>query len=301
MNLKMGVVVLSVIIPFLIADLSAATTYFESKENTYPAGSSLPNSIYHAKDTQPAANGFARVGPSPIGPNVLAWATTKPNVTSMYNKVYYSQPPPPGGILYLAFFVKVNRDGGVSVWPSATNEIEGFDKALELVGTYRWSLNFGIRSQGGPANKWNIFVTNPDPGHFNPDCELYDTYWQNASGYGRGKHEPHACQTTMRDPFYAMDYERWYAVVYGVNFVTDRTGWDVLYINGTKVLDYKNIKTCESPCTHDRMNFWGTYNQPGYRGPVHSRYLAGVKVTDDFTSLSGYLVDPLNRSTVVPY
>jgi hypothetical protein len=290
---------------FCAATPSESAVYFNSAEESYSVNSILPSSIFSGGSgfSPRQDQGYTRAATgNPKGNHVLEWKTDVPNATDMFNDMRYSTTPPNGGTLYMAFFFKAIRVNGVSVWPAAGNGREGFDKAVELFGqNYRWTLNFGIRAQNGPSNTWSIFVSNPIPGHFNPECEVYDSYWQNFGGYGRGLFESNACQPNIGNPYYAMAYDQWYAVVFGVNFEGNNTGDIGLWINGTKVMQYTNIQTCgvaASSCTHTRPQIWGTYNQPGYNGPIHKRQLDAFIVTDDITYLqsNGYFAAPQSGS-----
>jgi hypothetical protein len=291
----------SALLVFSAATPSESALYFISPEESSLVDSILPSSIFSG------GTGFSprqdqvytrTASGNPKGTRVLEWKTDVPNATDMFNDVHYGTTPPNGGTLYMAFFIKVIRVNNVQVWPNASSNNEGFDKAAELVGpNYRWTMNFGVRSQNGPASTWNIFITNPNPGHFNPECEVYDSYWQNFGGFGRGLFESNACQPNMGNPYYAMGYDRWYAVVFGVNFEGNRTGDIGMWINGTKVIQYTNIQTCgvsASSCAHTRPQLWGTYNQPSYNGPIHKRQLDAFVVTDDITYLqnNGYFAAP---------
>jgi hypothetical protein len=302
MSIKgLGRIVCAAVLGVLIATPSESALYFESAEESYLPDLPLPSTTYlGGSGFSPRQDlGYTRsTSGNPKGTRVLEWKTDVANATDMFNDLRYSTMPPNGGTLYMAFFIKVMRVNNVRVWPNASSNSEGFDKAAELVGqNYRWTLNFGIRSQNGPANTWNIFLTNPNPGHFNPECEVYDSYWQNFGGFGRGLFESNACQPNMGNPYYAMNYDQWYAVVFRVNFRGDRTGDIGMWINGTKVMQYTNIQTCgvsASSCAHTRPQLWGTYNQPSYNGPIHKRQLDAFVVTDDITYLqnSGYFTVP---------
>jgi hypothetical protein len=281
MQLKLRLLTLSVVIVFLTtAPPTTAGTYFQSNESSYADGAALPNPPYHPHTSGNASQTTGHKRNTPSG-SVLEWRTTQANITDMFNEVAYQVRPPAYGTLTLDAVVQINRVDGVQVWPNSNGSSEGFDKAMELVGTsYRWTLNFGIRSQNGPPGTWNIFVTNPNPGHFNPQCEVYDSYWQNGA-YGRGLFEANACQPDLGKSYYAMLYDVPYRVQFTVNFASTNTGSITLWVNGTKVLEYLNIKTCNSPCTHDHFQLWGTYHQPGYKGPAHTRYLSNLQISDD--------------------
>lgn len=310
MALKTGIRLMGAMVVLCgLAMPAGAAVYFSSAEETYTAGSALPSTIYNGGTgfSPPQDQGYTRaVTGNPKGSNVLEWKTDVPNATDMFNDLRYGTTPPNGGTLYMAFFFKAIRVNGVSVWPSAGGGREGFDKAVELYGpNYRWTLNFGIRAQNGPANTWNIFVTNPNPGHFNPECEVYDSYWQNFSSYGRGLSEANACQPNMGNPYFAMNYDQWYAVVFRVTFSGTKSGEIGMWINGTKVMQYTNIQTCgvaASSCAHTRPQVWGTYNQPSYNGPVHKRHVDAFVVTDDLAYLqsNGYFSPPSSTGTVPP-
>lgn len=267
----------------------------------------LPNPPFNPNtDAEPLnATGYTRaVTGNPKGGKVMEWGTSHVGQASMFNEVRYSTRPPNDGTLYWAGFVRFNRVNGVQIWPDPTPNNEGFDKAIELVGpAYRWTVNFGVRAQNEPAGRFSVFVGNPNPGHFNPECEVYDSYWQNVNGYGRGLFEANDCQPNMGNPFYAMEYDRWYAVVFGVKCSATNTGSITLWVNGTKILEYINIKTCgASPCVHDRLQLWGTYNQSNYNGPIHRRQVDAMLVADDLTLLqsNGYFADPTSSSTTPP-
>lgn len=285
---------------------SEATLFFMSGEENYSADSPLPTSIYiHGTGFSPAQDqGYTRAtSGNPKGSKVLEWKTDVPNATDMFNELRYSVTPPNGGTLYMAFFIKVIKVNGVQAWPNAGSDVDQFDKAIELTGpNYRWGLDFGIHAQNGPPGTWNIFVQNPNPGHFNRECEVYDAYYQNYNGYGRGKFESSACQPNMGNPYYAMQYDKWYSVVFKVTFQGTDSGEIGMWINGTKVMQFTNIQTCgvsASSCSHTRPQLWGTYNQPSYNGPIHKRQLDAFVVTDDLSYLqaNGYFSPPGGSTT----
>lgn len=309
MQITFALVLLTALLS-LSPEIGHATNYFLSAEETYSADSALPASIYQPENGDGATNAGHRTGRTrsvtgnPKGSKVLEWQTTStgwiggpnpPYQADILNYVNYGSTPPNGGTLYLATFVKLIRINGIDVW---TVGGDNFDKAIELVGpNYRWTLNFGIRDQPGPAHSWNIFVTNPNPGHFNPSCEYFDNYWQNYNGYGGAHNDSRPCQPTMSNPYYPMSYERWYAVVFKVTFSGTTSGEVSLWINGTQVMRYTNIITCGTSagsCAHSRPQLFGTYSQPRYAGPAHKRQLDALVVTDDLTYLqnNGYFSPP---------
>lgn len=299
----------------LSPEVGHATNYFLSAEETYSADSTLPTSIYQPENGDGATNAGHRTGRTrsvtgnPKGSKVLEWQTTStgwiggpnpPNQADILNYLKYGVTPPNGGTLYLGTFVKFIRMNGVNVW---TVGADNFDKAIELVGSaYRWTLNFGVRSQSGPANSWNVFITNPNEngyGDFNLSCEYYDNYWQNYNGYGGGvRPEYTPCQQPiMSNPYYPMSYDRWYSIVLKVTFSSTNTGEVSVWVDGTQVLRYTGIKTCGvSTCVHERLQLGGTYSQPRYAGPAHKRQLDALVVTDDLTYLqnNGYFSAPQN-------
>jgi hypothetical protein len=280
-----------------------------SGEENYSADSPLPSSTYIRGTgfSPPQDQGYTRAASgNPKGTKVLEWKTDIANATDLFNQLTYSTTPPNGGTLYMAFFIKVIKVNGVQPWPNAGGGGEGFDKAFELVGSnYRWTLNLGIRAQSGPSGTWNIFLTNPNPGHFNAECEVYDSYWQNFNGYGRGVSESNACQPNMGNPYYAMQYDKWYSVVFKVTFQGTKSGELGMWINGTKVIQYTNVQTCgvsASSCSHSRPQLWGTYRQPSYNGPIHKRQIDACVVTDDLSYLqtNGYFSPPQGGATSQP-
>lgn len=288
-----------------------ATNYFLSAEENYSSDSALPTSIYQPETGDGATDTAYRTGHTrsvtgnPKGSKVLEWQTTStgwvggpnpPYQPDILNYLTYGITPPNGGTLYLATFVKLIRINGINVW---TVGADNFDKAMELVGSaYRWTLNFGNRSQSGPANSWNVFITNPDQngyGDFNLSCEWYDNYWQNYNGYGGAAPDSKPCQPTMSNPYYPMSYDRWYSIVLKVTFSSTNTGEVSVWVDGTQVVRYTGIKTCGlSTCSHTRLQLWGTYSQPRYAGPSHKRQLDALVVTDDLTYLqnNGYFSPP---------
>lgn len=295
----------------LSPEIGHATNYFLSAEETYSSDSALPTSIYQPETGDGATDTAYRTGRTrsvtgnPKGSKVLEWQTTStgwvggpnpPYQPDILNYVNYGITPPNGGTLYLATFVKMIRMNGVNVW---TVNADNFDKAIELVGSaYRWTLNFGNRSQSGPTNSWNVFITNPNQngyGDFNMSCEWFDNYWQNYNGYGGAAPDSTPCQPTMSNPYYAMAYDRWYSMVLKITFSSTNTGEVSVWVNGTQVVRYTGIKTCGvSTCSHTRFQLWGTYSQPRYAGPAHKRQLDALVVTDDLAYLqnNGYFSAP---------
>jgi hypothetical protein len=279
--------------------------YFQSGEEAVADGAGMPNPPWdHTQsDETPESRGIVRADGDCIkGTKAIEFSSTDTATDDLYNEVNYDTIPTTGnaGPYYFGYFFKAIRVGGVSIWPDTDGNAEGFDKTVDILGEdWRWCINTGIRGQDGAANTYSLFITQPGIGQsanpdiilFNPSIMEYDSFWQNTNGYGRGN-----SGSIHPDPFYAMAYDRWYAVVLKLTLSGGSSGELGLWINGTKVMEYTGIRTTfDGTLDHRSLWHWmGTYNQPSGPYPLHKRRIDAVIYTDELAHLqtNGYFADP---------
>lgn len=291
-----------------------ATEYFVSGEESRGTGLNMPFPPWDGEattsDEYPMNKPVVMAdGDCVKGSKCLQWHLTPPcpgNCDDMFSEVTFDSTPPNGaGPYYFGFFFKTFSNG-VGLYPYATpnGSDESFGKTIDLLGQdWRWVINFGVRGQNGTAGTYNVFVTNPNQGsccaiagHFNPTCEVYDTYWNNFNGYGRGLFEVNACQPNMVNAYFPLSYDRWYAGVFKLTL--HQTAGEIgLWINGTKIMEFTGIRTINTNGVADHRSLWhwgGTVNQPhGPFGEVKMR-ADGLVYTNSLSYLTtnGYFSAP---------
>ena len=299
-NLKLKIIFL-IIITFLLNSLTwtencLATQYFYFDAENGVVGEYLPNPPF----CQTECSGIGEKGTyqsgdgTPQGLKYFQWRTID-NQNSAYTEV--SSPNFPltnilGKTYYLALFFNFSRINGRDIWHECN--CQSMDKALDIIGSgVRWTLSFGQwEAAATPQNQDHYFtawIQNPTY-HLNPSIEKVDAYPQNQSGY--------STINTIQ-----LRYEQWYSAVVALEMAADNAGSVTLYINGVKILEYKNIKTCansDSTITHFIMN--GTIAQAYYDAPAHLRKFDALILTDNWQDIvdGGYLQDPNISSDTTP-
>lgn len=307
-----------IVLPLLLvwANLAQATIHFKSAEESYAVDSNVPNPPFVPQSANSWYQGHVRSAVlSGYGAKALEWETTgDPAQTDFLNEINLTTVPTGAGPYYFGFVFKPIRVGGVNVWANPDGNDEAFDKAIEIVGLgWRYTVDFGIRSQVGPANTWSVFHGYPcggsptaghfhgDNGHpcvephppFTPTLEEYDNFWMNVNGYGRGQPG-----SIYPDPYYALQYDKWMALVVKYVVSTTATGSVEVWINGTKVWGSSNIVTSGSGgIAHVRMQLGGTYRQPVYDGRAHKRQYKHIILSDDINDLNGVNAGSYNLMT----
>ncbi|OQW50469.1 MAG: hypothetical protein A4S09_01355 [Proteobacteria bacterium SG_bin7] len=308
----------------LFTSTGRSTVYFSSSEESYNTDSPMPNPPYNFSGSSNTLSRRGNVRASPLlnyGDKAFEWQTSgNASETDLWNVVNVPNIPS-GGTLYYGMLFKAIRINGVNVWATPNGNDEAFDKAFELLGShYRWTVNFGIRSQRGPANTWSLFVGCPcyhGYGHFHgipgsspcqstsgppatPLLEEYDSMWMNFNNYGRG-------QTGSMYPgnYYPLEYDRWYALVLKVTFAnaTGGNGEVSFWINGTQVMRYLGIKTSGSATPlHEGIDMFGTYRQPVYDGRAHKRQVKRITLASTVQDMqnAGLMADPQSTTPIPP-
>ncbi len=205
-----------------------------------------------------------------------------------------------GNTYYVAYYFRYDRTAGKDLWHT-TSSVQSADKGVELYGGgFRWELSPG-QWEAFPAlgaGHFTCWIGNAGY-HLNNSTntstniiEVTDVINLNQQGYSRSNPMP-------------FDYERWYSVVMGVKAATNQTGSVTVWINGVKVAEYNNIYTVSSSNpdpTIEQIWMNGTYAQPAYDIPAHTRKFDDLMLTDNWQDIvnEGYLADPSSSNPPPP-
>lgn len=201
--------------------------------------------------------------------------------TDQLNEVPFTTIPTNHETYYFAFFFRFDRKDGVDIWPVNCPDAECFDKAAEFTGNgIRWTVNFGERGMGNQAHHFSVLVSNPTY-HVNPQLEVWDSYYQNYNGYSPNNS-------------IQLEYEKWHSIVFKFKWALDNAGELALWVDGTQVMQYSNVKTTLPPGDLYPLLLHGTYAQPAYDIPAHYRKYDAFIYTDNWQDIvdGGYLRDP---------
>ena len=195
-----------------------------------------------------------------------------------------------GKTLYLAFYMRFDRKDGTDIWHEGSGT-QSWDKGIEMrghgvrwtVGWGQWDKCNGSYSPGFAANQDHHFtIGSGNPTYHLPGSE----YNPNLNGY--------SCQNPPQ-----LTYERWYAMILGVNMACDTTGSRTLWLNGVKIAESTGIQTtndCSPDIDHITMGGTIAQGPPpnGYDAPSHYRKFDALILTDSWQDIidGGYLSDP---------
>jgi hypothetical protein len=280
---KILAMILSIFIwGFVFSSPASATVYFKWDSENQPCGANVPNPPMWPYNG-PSESPQTMCGGAPDGDKYFQWQI-RDSQHSAYNVLSGQKLPvavQAGRTYYLAFKFNFTRINGKNVWcdaPTSTSA-ECFDKLIEITGGgVRWIVSMGERGMKTPVNKFSTFIGNGSY-HLNPGIEEWGSLYQNHSGYNRYNSIP-------------LDYDKWYSAVLEIKMATDNTGQVAMYIDGTKILEYKNIKTmANSSSTISNITMNGTLSQPQYKISAHHRKFDSLLLTDDWQDLinGGYL------------
>ena len=221
-------------------------------------------------------------GPAPQGEKYLQWKITDEDNHSRYTEVKGRGFPTRctlGKTYYLAYYFNFTRIDGRDIWHERG---QSADKGVELKGSgIRWCVSRGHWGGGYTRNedhRYTVWLGNPTY-HLNGDLEHTDAYYPNKSGY------------SAENPI-QLDYERWYSCVMAVKMAADKTGSVAVWIDGMKLCEYENIKTCANTNPSiTQITMGGTIAQPAYDAPAHYRKFDALLLTDNWQNIIdiGYL------------
>jgi len=257
-----------------------ATVYFYWDAESHPCdGTNLPNPPFWTQEA--SHRGHVTCGETPNGNRFIEFVTGRLQ-KSAYTEIGKTQGLPVSNPMnktfYLAYFFNFTRINGIDIWHENGDSA---DKGVELVGNgIRWLISRGHWGNLGnnQDHAYTVWGGNPSY-HLNSSVENYDIYRPNQGGYGP-------------DTPIQLEYEKWYSVVMALKVASSNTGYFSAWINGRKILEYKNIKTAanNSP-TIEQIRFGGTIAQPSYDAPAHKRQFDALILTDDWEDIvnGGYV------------
>jgi len=219
-------------------------------------------------------------GRAPEGQKYFQWKITDEDNHDRYTEVKGRAFPVRcilGKTYYLAYYFNFTRIDGRDIWHETGSS---GDKGVELKGSgIRWCLSRGHRGNLAPNqdHRYTVYVGNPTY-HLNQE-EHYDIYRPNQSGY------------SAENPI-QLEYERWYSCVMAVKLAADRTGSITVWIDGVKLCEYENIKTCANTTPSiTQITMGGTIAQTAYDAPAHYRRFDALLLTDNWQNIIdlGYL------------
>jgi hypothetical protein len=219
---------------------------------------------------------------APQGRQVFRWEVEQAGTKELLHEIHFARKPEAQAKdYYCAFFVRFDRRDGRDIWHSGDGD--SFDKAFEVIGDgIRWVVHFGNHAMRMPKGRFSAYLSNSTY-HLNRSLERFDGFYQNHRDFSL----PHSSQHHS----VPLEYEKWHAVVFKLRWATDDTGEVALWLNGTKALEYKGIKTAKAPGTFERLQLWGTFAQPAYDAPPHTRVVDALLFTDKWQRVvdGGYL------------
>jgi hypothetical protein len=200
---------------------------------------------------------------------------------STYGEVAYGESNPTtlstGAMHYLAFLVNMDRMGSANIWSSSFSA----NKGVNLHGpnnVIRAGVGFGFYDwENFRADKYTIILKcNGGTDFNNGSSGAYgdNNYSQNQNGFNRTNN------------FY-LDYERWYSVVFGVQFSTTNSGKVRWWVNGTLIASYDNVRTASGAPSFDYIENWGTIAQDGYNCPNHKENFEKIIFTNSINDING--------------
>jgi hypothetical protein len=297
MNRPISLCCISLCIILILSAPSRATVYFYYDAESGTVGSELPYSqasgpSFDQESVGTAApRGTVRNAPlaAPQGSKYFGW-TILANEHDAYMEVQDRSLLPHnvviGNTYYLAYYVNIAETGGGEPYHTSIDLDQCFDKGEEMRGQgMRWTVTKGSLSteQGLRQSEYAIWSYNPDQG-CNPELEVYDHYLPNANGYDN-------------DNWPKGTAGQWYGIVLAIKMAKTKTGSMALYINGIKTMDYQNIITITPGtdiATIDRITMHGTFCQPPYNTPAHSKNYDAMILTDNWQDIinGGYMQAP---------
>lgn len=232
---------------------------------------------------------YQSIGNVPQGNQYFQWETVD-NQTNHYCEIKNVGVFPVTEILsktfYLAFYMRFDRKDENDIWHEGGGT-QSWDKGIEMRGRgVRWTVGWGqwdecngSYSPGFAANQDHHFTI----GSGNPTYRLPGSeYNPSLNGY--------SCQNPPQ-----LTYERWYAIILGVNMACDTTGSRTLWLNGVKIAESTGIQTTNDCFPNiDHITMGGTLAQPAYDAPSHCRKFDALILADNWQDIidGGYLRNP---------
>ncbi len=215
-------------------------------------------------------------GSAPQGKNYFEWEVTDEDHHSRYTEVKgkantgmeFPLSVALGKTYYLAYYFNFTRINDLDIWHEKGDSA---DKGVELTGSgVRWCVSRGHWGSlaDNQEHRYTLWLGNPTY-HLRPG----GIYLPNQSGYSASKPIQLEC-------------ERWYSCVMAIKMATDKTGSAEVWIDGAKVYEYKNIRTCaNAEPTIGKITLGGTIAQPAYDAPAHQRKFDALLLTDNWKNI----------------
>lgn len=280
-------------LPFLIIiflfwiSSSKAEVYFYFDAESGMDDSTLPNPPFcmHecGEDSITEEGKYHSAGGAKQGYKYFYWKTFD-NQRSAWTEISYRPTFPItcllGKTYYLGYFFNFTKIDGKEIWHRTGDSA---DKGVELMGNgVRWTVSVGHWGNlaANQADKFTVWGGNPTY-HLNRSLENYDIYLPNQSGF------------SASNPI-QLEYDKWHSVIMAVKMAADNTGSFIVWINGVKIIEYMNIKTCANTSpTIGYIAMGGTIAQPYYDAPAHLRKYDAMILTDNWQDIidGGYMTN----------
>jgi hypothetical protein len=193
-------------------------------------------------------------------------------------------PVPEGTTLYVAFWTKFSAN---HYWDDGE-----FNKHLEVRGsmTDAWLL-FSI-GRGGESDQLRTLGLLPaDPRTAVPHLFVVANQEPGFHLYNSPDGGYFVQNLNTANPM-VMENGRWHSVVIRMDVTSVRSGTIEMWINGTKVIEFHNVRTQRNGAQFTGTIIGGTHNQPSYAADVDSsKYYDNYLVTDNWQDVidGGYL------------
>lgn len=285
MDIKVKSIIIMFLFLFVAYTPAHATIYLNLNAEEGTVGTTVPNPPFcQTECTGSGAKAtYQSNGGTPQGSKYYQWQTVG-NQNDHYTAIGVNNSIPITNIIgktyYLAYFFRFDRINGLDIWHEFSDQ--SYDKLTDIMGSgVRWTFKVGQHESSCYAqNQDHRFTVGIGNSGYNfSGLECVDQLIQNSNGY------------SASNPI-QLTYEAWHSVVVALKMAADNTGSVTLYIDGTKILEYNNIRTvANSSSTFTDIRMGGTLAQPAYDAPAHYRKFDAILITDNWQDIvnGGYL------------
>lgn len=283
MHIKVKSIIITLLFLFAAYTPANATVYLNLNAEEGTVGTIVPYPPFEAVNTSVARATYQSSGGTPQGSKYYQWQTVNSQLDHLTAMWLNNSTPITniiGNTYYLAYFFRFDRINGLDIWHELNDQ--SYDKLTDIMGSgVRWTFKVGQHEAGcytqNQDHRFTVGIGNS--GYNFSGLECVDQLIQNSNGY------------SASNPI-QLTYEAWHSVVIAIRMTADSTGSVALYINGTKILEYNNIRTVlNGSSTLSYIYMGGTIAQTAYDGPAHYRKFDAFLFTDNWQDIvnGGYL------------